>query len=108
MTTLAKISMNKILSFIFLLSTIIITAQDTAKTHNIILVTWDGYRWQEVFKGAEKKLINSKKLVRDVDALRKNYWTGDNVSSREKLLRSSGTPLLNKAALLAKERTPVK
>ncbi len=77
--------MNKILSFIFLLSTIVVAAQDAPKTQNVILVTWDGYRWQELFKGAEKKLINSKKLVKDVDALKKNFWTGDNVSSREKI-----------------------
>lgn len=77
--------MKKIFAFILILTTISAIAQDTAKTHNIILVTWDGYRWQEVFKGAEKKLINSKKLVRDVDALKKNYWTGDKLTSREKI-----------------------
>lgn len=77
--------MNKILSLLFILSSLFIEAQDAPKTQNVILVTFDGYRWQEVFKGAEKKLINNQKLVKDIDALKKNYWTGDKATSREKI-----------------------
>ncbi len=77
--------MNKLLSLLFILSSILLEAQDTPKTQNIILVTFDGYRWQEVFKGAEKKLINNKKLVKDIPALKKTYWAEDGVTRREKL-----------------------
>lgn len=75
---------NLFLTLSVLISSFLI-AQEVPKTQNVILVTWDGYRWQEVFKGAEKKLIGNKKLVKDVDALKKNYWTGDNKTSREKI-----------------------
>jgi len=77
--------MKNILSVVLVFCVGVIFAQEAPKTQNVILVTFDGYRWQEVFKGAEKKLINNKKLVRDVDALKKNYWTGDKLTSREKI-----------------------
>ena len=35
------------------------------KTENVILVTFDGYRWQDLFTGADKRLINEPKLVKD-------------------------------------------
>ncbi len=77
--------MKKILLLILTCSYAILFAQDTPKTQNVILVTYDGYRWQELFKGAEKKLINSKKLVKDIDAMKKNFWADDAVSRREKV-----------------------
>ena len=73
--------MKNILLFFFAF----VYAKSFAQTQNVILVTWDGYRWQEVFKGAEKKLINSKKLVKNVDSLKKNYWADDEVTRREKV-----------------------
>ena len=42
-----------IISFLFCCE---INAQKT-KTENVILITLDGMRWQEVFSGAEKRLI---------------------------------------------------
>lgn len=75
---------NSIL-FVLLALSMVTFAQEIPKTQNIFLVTWDGYRWQEVFKGAEKKLINNKKVVKDVDALKKNYWSEDILASREKI-----------------------
>ena len=29
------------------------------KTQNVILITLDGVRWQEVFQGADKRIINN-------------------------------------------------
>src|SRR5258706_15264897 len=40
-------------------------AQRPAKTENLILITLDGMRWQEVFGGAELRLIANKKFVND-------------------------------------------
>ncbi len=77
--------MKNISFFLLMLCASISFAQDASKTQNVILVTFDGYRWQEVFKGAEKKLISNKKLVKDVDALKKNYWSEDKLASREKI-----------------------
>jgi arylsulfatase A-like enzyme len=42
---------------------------------NLVFVTWDGFRWQELFGGAEEELL-SKELggVPDVPALRSSFW----------------------------------
>ncbi|HEY0655345.1 MAG TPA: alkaline phosphatase family protein [Chryseosolibacter sp.] len=39
------------------------------KTENIIIVALDGYRWQEVFRGADARISKSKKFVRDPDSI---------------------------------------
>ncbi|MFO0944627.1 MAG: alkaline phosphatase family protein [Planctomycetota bacterium] len=45
------------------------------KTKNVVLITTDGLRWQEVFTGAEKELINKKHGgVADAKALEEKYW----------------------------------
>ena len=41
------------------------------KTKNLIVVTLDGMRWQEVYRGADSALINSK-YTTDKDEVRKN------------------------------------
>jgi hypothetical protein len=72
-----------ILAVIF--SPVFSIAQQTPKAKNVILVTFDGYRLQEVFKGAERKLINNKKLVKDVTVLKTKFWADDATIRREKL-----------------------
>ena len=47
-------------------------------TRNVVLVTADGVRWQEVFRGAEESLLNQKDGgVSDVDALRRDFCATD-------------------------------
>lgn len=54
------------------------------KTKNLIIVTLDGMRWQEVFKGAYSAIINSR-YTEDKDEVRKKYWNPD-ASERRKML----------------------
>jgi hypothetical protein len=45
------------------------------KTRNVVLITTDGLRWQEVFTGAEKELINKQVGgVADVKAIEAKFW----------------------------------
>lgn len=71
---------------LFLLTSFCLLAQENAKTQNIILVTWDGFRWQEFFEGADKKLISKKKYVEDRETLKKNFWRATAKERRETLL----------------------
>ncbi len=48
--------------------------QQKLKTENIILVTLDGLRWQELFTGAEARLLQDKKFVDDTAGTYKRYW----------------------------------
>ena len=51
------------------------SAQRGHKTQNIIYVMTDGLRWQEVFNGADERIMNVEHgKVKDVPALRKMYW----------------------------------
>ncbi len=55
------------------------------KTENIILITLDGMRWQEVFTGADLKIINNKSFTEDSAMLVKKYWAST-PEERRKLL----------------------
>ncbi len=57
------------------------------KTENVLLVTIDGLRWQEVFRGAEERLLSSEQgNVKDVAATRGEFWAETAEQRREKLL----------------------
>ena len=56
------------------------------KTENVILVTFDGYRWQDLFTGADKKLINYTKLVKDTGKLKSQYWAETPEARRMRLM----------------------
>lgn len=61
-------------------------ARPPLATRNIVLVTTDGLRWQEVFRGAEESLLNKKDGgVANVEALRREYWR-DGVEARREAL----------------------
>lgn len=45
------------------------------KTKNVVLITTDGLRWQEVFSGADESLMNKTNGgVKNVESLRKKFW----------------------------------
>lgn len=54
------------------------------KTKNLIIVTLDGMRWQEVYRGADSAMINSK-FTNDKEEVRKKYWSTALNERREKL-----------------------
>jgi hypothetical protein len=66
-----------------LLIMICVTANaQSYKTKNVILITLDGFRWQEVFNGPDSSLLRGKEL-KEVKA---SFYTKDPVESRKKLL----------------------
>ncbi len=79
--------MKYFLSFGFLfcigLST---SAQTQFKTENVILITLDGFRWQELFQGADPKLIANEEYVSDTAELRSLFWKKDTEDRREVLM----------------------
>lgn len=57
------------------------------KTQHIIFVMTDGFRWQEVFRGADETLMNKENgAVTDVPALKEAYWRNDPETRRKVLL----------------------
>ena len=71
--------MNLPRTVVFLLAWLMVLAPgalgQATKTENVILVTADGLRWQEVFGGADAALMNKQAGgVADVPALKRAYW----------------------------------
>ena len=55
------------------------------KTENVVLVTIDGVRWQEVFRGVDKGLLNNKLYTKGAPTLKEKFWD-KNSDKRAKLL----------------------
>ncbi|MFC5046465.1 alkaline phosphatase family protein [Aquimarina hainanensis] len=52
----------------------------------IVLITLDGLRWQELYSGADPKLITNKEYVNDTIGLKKEFWRSDEVERRKVLM----------------------
>lgn len=77
--------MKKLFALIILLS-VYFTAF-SQKAENIIIITTDGFRWQEVFGGMDSAIANNKKFNQDDSAaIYKKYWAGNAVERRKKLM----------------------
>jgi hypothetical protein len=56
------------------------------QTENVILVTLDGVRWQEVFSGADSVLLNNPDYTETIDRTRARFWADSPGQRREKLM----------------------
>lgn len=57
------------------------------RTKNVVLILIDGYRWQELFNGAEFDLLNNKKYNPEDSLERfKKFWSNDLNERRKKLM----------------------
>ncbi len=59
-------------------------AQQKTKTENVILITLDGMRWQEVFNGADSSFMRQQQHLKDGN-LKVKYWRND-LNERRKAL----------------------
>lgn len=80
--------MNKRIACTLLMSLLVLNsfAQKNTKTENIILITLDGLRWQEVFSGAESRLLLDKNYVNDTAASYQRFWRETPQQRRELLM----------------------
>jgi hypothetical protein len=83
-----KIMKLKIPLFIALLFVLLPSyAQREHKTKNVVVILIDGYRWQELFKGADFDLLNDKKYNTGDSLQRfKKYWSENLEERRKKLM----------------------
>jgi len=56
------------------------------QTENVVLVTLDGLRWQELFGGADSTLITDKTFVNDTSALKQRFWKSTADARRKTLM----------------------
>ncbi len=76
--------MKYTLSFLICL-VCIVSIHAQRKTENIIIVTLDGMRWQEVFGGADEVLVNDSIFNHDREGIKKKFWAATATERRQKL-----------------------
>ncbi len=60
--------------------------QTPGHSQNVLLVTLDGLRWQEVFRGVDSRLITTDAGVKDIDAIQRRFVAEGTSARREKLM----------------------
>lgn len=76
--------MRIVFSLLFVAGMFICRAQ---KAENIIVITTDGLRWQEVFSGMDSAIANNKRFHRgDSSSIYQKYWAASAEERRKKLM----------------------
>jgi hypothetical protein len=73
-----------IIIFLLLLALWGLAQPANTKTNNIIVITLDGYRWQEVFEGADDRIIKQGKYLKEKDGI--EQFRGQSKNERRKKL----------------------
>ncbi len=70
---------------LLLIASLAAQAQQKTKTENVILITLDGMRWQEIFNGADSSFMKQQQHLKD-GKLKEKYWRNDLAERRKALL----------------------
>lgn len=71
---------------VLLLAVVAAKGQSAAAPLNLFIVTTDGFRWQEVFSGADSSLISNPVFTKDTALAKLMYWAVAPEERRKKLL----------------------
>jgi hypothetical protein len=86
----------KLISVCFVLM-ITFTSKAQQQTQNIIIITTDGFRWQEVFKGMDSAIANNSKFNEgDSSYIFEKYWANSENERRKKLMPFLWTTVVDK------------
>src|SRR5688572_3669092 len=90
--------MKRILVSLILSLSIVLTNAQQAE--NIIIITTDGYRWQELFKGMDSAIANNSKFNQGDSAyIFQRYWSNDENERRKKLMPFFWTTIVNQGQI---------
>ena len=78
--------MKTTLFALFILISFSVFSQRPALAKNVFLITTDGFRWQEVFNGADTALIHNLKFVKDTALMQDLYGASTPELRRQKLM----------------------
>lgn len=74
-------------------------AQTNRKTENIFIITLDGFRWQELFSGADSMLIRSKEFTPESESMVPIFWRNSPEERRKILMPFFWTTLASQGQL---------
>lgn len=70
------------------------------QAENIIIITTDGFRWQEVFRGMDSAIANNTKFNQwDSIGIYKKYWADNTIARRKKLLPFLWTTIAERGSI---------
>lgn len=91
--------LKKFRFFLLLLSLAPSCFSQEAPAQNLVIVTLDGMRWQEVFRGIDTALVNDRRFTRDSAGIMKTFGGHDEAERRQKLFPFLWTTVLQEGQL---------
>jgi hypothetical protein len=88
---------NLFIPFLFILTSSTLSGQPL-QNRNLIVVTLDGFRWQELFNGADSSLLFDDTFTHD-SVIQKQFWSLEAQDRREKLMPFVWNVLANEGQL---------
>lgn len=70
-----------------------------ARTRHLFIITIDGFRWQEIFGGADPSLAENEEYVKDTALMRQLYWDSTAELRRKRLMPFFWTVIAEKGQL---------
>ena len=86
MFSFAKPSSMKTLLILCILVSFYPASSQVNKNENVFIITTDGFRWQEIFNGADSALINDPNYTFDTSLMKQLYWDQALEERRKKLM----------------------
>lgn len=75
------------------------------KTENIVLITLDGLRWQEVFSGADPEILNNEHFTENIKKTSEKFWDEDPIKRREVLMPFIWSKVAKEGLILGNRNT---
>jgi Metalloenzyme superfamily len=75
-------------------------ATTASASGNLFVIITDGFRWQEVFNGADSLLINNEAFTVDTSTLKSMFWADTKEERRKKLMPFFWNVIANKGQLI--------
>lgn len=91
--------MQKMIALLFLLVTAFTAGNAQNKTQHVILITFDGLRWQELYGGIDSALLHTKEYTPHPEVLEQAFWAETPVDRRQKLLPFFWSTIASKGQL---------
>ena len=92
--------MKKAVLFSIGLLALLASCSKVDKDPKVVVITFDGLRWQEVFTGADSTLLADPRFTRDSDALKAEYWRETPEERRQVLMPYTWSHIASNGYLL--------
>jgi len=93
-------TLTSLVAALFILYGAVAQSPGGGSSRHLFVITIDGVRWQEIFKGADPLLVSNEDYVKDTALTRELYWDSTAELRRRRLLPFFWNTLAKKGCLL--------